>query len=97
MESGEMIELSVFIAVLAIILIIAGKYAGRTIMNAVKIGLFILAVISLIANWDTVSVYMGSFINKTLPFICKQAALFFKWLISNSYEISGKALKNLLR
>jgi len=92
-----MINLSAFMAVLAIIFIIAGKYAGKTIMNTVKIGTFILAVISLIVNWDTVSVALISFFNKAIPFIYNQVSSFFSWVISNSYEISGKVLKKLLR
>jgi hypothetical protein len=92
-----MINLSAFIAVLAIILIIAGKYAGKAIMNAVKIGTFILAAISLIINWDTVSASLGSFFNKVLPFIYNQVSAFFSWVISNSYEMSGKVLKKLLK
>ena len=92
-----MINLSAFIIVLAIILIIAGKYAGRTLMNAVKIGAFILAVISLIANRETVSASLSSFFNNALPFIYNQVSSFFSWVISNSYEISGKALKKILK
>ncbi len=92
-----MISFVAFLAVLAIVLIIVGKYAGKTIINAVRIGAFILAIISLIKNWDTTYEALEAFFNKAIPFLFESISQFLSWAISNSIEISDKALKNFIR
>lgn len=88
---------SVFFIALIITLIIAGKYANKTIMNAVRIGAFILAVISLIVNWEITIKVISDICYRIVPFIVEHVKSFCTWIISNSYEISGKAIKKLLR
>ncbi len=92
-----MISFVAFLAVLAIVLIVAGKYAGKTIINAVRIGAFILAMISLIKNWDATYEALEAFFNKAIPFLFESISQFLSWAISNSIEISDKALKNFIR
>ncbi|WP_313559154.1 hypothetical protein [Ruminiclostridium cellobioparum] len=92
-----MTNLSVFIVILLIAIIIAGKYANKTIMNAVRIGAFILALMSLIVHWDTTTKILENLFSHFIPFVWKQLCAFVSWLISNSYDISGKALKKLLK
>ncbi|PYG86565.1 hypothetical protein LY28_02993 [Ruminiclostridium sufflavum DSM 19573] len=92
-----MVNMTAFIAVLIIILIIAGKYAGKTVMNAVRIGTLILALISLIKNWNITSEALVCFFNKAIPFVYNKVSQFLLWVISSSHEISDKALKKLLR
>lgn len=92
-----MISFVAFLAVLAIALIVAGKYAGKTIINAVRIGAFILAIISLIKNWDMTYETLEAFFNKAVPLIFDNVSQFLSWVISNSREVSDKALKKLIQ
>jgi len=86
-----------FLLVVIIILLIAGKFATKTVMNAVRIGLFALGLFTLYRNWPLAKAIFDKIYSDILPFIWNKTMAFFDWVIDLAIKKSGEAITNFLK
>jgi len=65
---------SLILVALAIIIfsLLMGKFATKTIMNAVRIGAFILGLFALYRNWGTAREVMDKIASDYLPYVVSE-------------------------
>ncbi len=76
---------------------VAGKFAGKTVMNGVRILAVVLGILALARNWDSTVVLLERFINELLPYLWGKAVSFVNWAIRNAIDVSNDAVKEITK